>query len=183
MKQLLTMLLLLCMVTTGHADEKRTYTKINSSEAKVVIETQEHEGIQAAAYIDAKENERFIQDLMKDKNSKLYNLKLQIEKENCNQSTMPGKNKIDGCGEVTLTKEVRTSFGRGGWSSGGSSYTFFIGFTNEGSGRFFDVSHMVTISEAVEAQIKKNGEYAGSIIKTLEMGKITRIDEDNPIVK
>lgn len=163
------------------ASEKRTYAKMNSSEAQVRIETEERDSVQAAVYADGLENTKFIQDMLNDKKSILYKLKSDIEKENCNKNSTSEKTWIDGCGEVTLTREVRTSFGRGGWMSGGGSYTFFVGFTNDGSGRFFDVSHMVIISESAEAQTKKDGNYSGIIIKSLNLVKIKRIDELTPL--
>jgi hypothetical protein len=160
--------------------EKRSYTKINSSEAQVKIETDQKDSIQAASYVDGLENSKFIQDMLADKKSILYKLKSNIEQENCKQNSTPGKVWIDGCGEVTLTREVKTSFGRDGWMSGGGSYTFFVGFTNDGSGRFFDVSHMVIISERAEAQTKKDGSYSGVIIKSLDLVKIKKIDDQTP---
>ncbi|MGZ3789342.1 MAG: hypothetical protein ACXVLQ_12515, partial [Bacteriovorax sp.] len=129
MKLFLPACLSLCLSMNLYAAEKRTYTKLNSTEAQVDIVTEEQASIQAATYVDGKENERFIKDVMKDKNSPLYKLKLAIEKENCETNSTPDQSWIEGCGEVTITKEVRTSFGRGGWSSGGSGYTFFVGFT------------------------------------------------------
>lgn len=181
MKLLLLPILLMSLMAQAHAVEIRTYKKLNSSEASVVIQTDERQSIQAASYVDGKENDRFIQEMFKDKNSKLFQIRQTIEKENCNKTSTPEKTWIDGCGEVTLTKEVRTSFGRGGWASGGGGYTFFIGFTSEGSGRFFDVSHMANISEEVEAQTTSTGDYAGKLIKTLNLGKIIRIDDHSPI--
>lgn len=179
-KLLLPMSLLLTFTNIVSASESRTYEKINSSEAKVIIQTDQLGSIQAATYVDGKENERFIQEMFKDKNSKLYAIRTTLEKENCNKTSLPDKPWIDGCGGVTLTKEVKTSFGRGGWSSSGAGYTFFIGFTNEGTGRYFDVSHMATIGEDVEAQTTNNGEYTGKIVKTLTMEKVIRIDENTP---
>lgn len=161
------------------ATEKRYYTKINSSEAQVKIETDQKDSIQAASYVDGLENSKFIPDLLSDKKSILYKLKSSIEQENCKQNSTAEKAWIDGCGQVTLTPEVKTSFGRDGWMSGGGSYTFFVGFTNDGSGRFFDVSHMVIISERAEAQTK-NGIYSGVIIKSLNLVKIKKIDDLTP---
>ncbi len=180
MKLLLPIFFLLTVTSVASAGEKRTYTKVNPSEAKVVIETDQLGGIQAASFVDGRENERFIQEMFKDKNSKLYQLRAAIEKENCNKNSTPEKPWIDGCGQVTLTKEVETSFGRGGWASAGAGYTFFIGFTNEGTGRFFDVSHMASIGEDVEAQTTTSGDYAGKSVKTLTLQKVIRIDEHTP---
>lgn len=162
------------------ADEIRTYKKLNSSQAEVVIQTAEQDSTQAAAYIDGQENEKFVSDLMKDKTSLLYKLKRQVELENCEQTSTEQTTHIPGCGEIQLTRMVMTSFGRGGWDSGGAAYTFFFGFRQDGTGRFFDVSHMVTISESVLALTTPDGNYAGKVIKTLNFGKITRIDEHQP---
>lgn len=176
MKALLMTFLLLNVFTTIQAAEQRTYIKYNSSEARVIIKTDGQNAIEASTYVDAQENEKFIQDLLNDKNSKLNELKVAIENENCQQFSSHTKSQIIGCGEVTITKEVRTSYGKGGWDMAGSSYSFFVGFTNEGSGRYFDTSYMVTISEVVEAQTNKDGTYAGTVIKTLNLGPIKRID-------
>ena len=181
MKQLFSTFLLVSLMGSIQAAETRAYTKINSSEATVVIATEERSSTQAAIYVDGKENERFIQEMFKDSKSKLFQIRQAIEKENCNKNSTPDKTWIDGCGEVTLTKEVRTAFGRGGWASGAAGYTFFIGFTSEGSGRFFDVSHMAIISEDVEAQTTSTGDYAGKVVKKLSMGKIIKLDDHSPL--
>ena len=162
------------------ATEVRTYKKTNSSQAQVTIKTEETESIQAASYVDGHENNKFINDMLNDKNSILYKLKSAIEIENCQKNSTPEKPFIAGCGQVTLTSEVRTSFGRDGWMSGGGSYTFFVGFTNDGSGKYFDVSHMVVISEIAEAEANSDGKYLGVIIKSLNLVKIKRIDENTP---
>jgi hypothetical protein len=182
MRLILVFAFVLFSISAG-ADEVRTYKKLNSSQAEVVIQTVEQDSTQAAAYVDGLENEQFVNDLLKDKNSLLYKLKHDIEIENCDHASTTESSWIPGCGEVTLTARVRTSFGRGGWDAGGAAYTFFIGFTEEGTGHFFDVSHMVTISESVLAQTNSAGDYSGKIIKTLNFGKITRIDEHQPFTK
>jgi len=171
---------LLAFSLTAQAEETRTYKKLNSSQAEVVIQTVEQDGTQAASYVDGKENNQFVSDLMGDKKSLLYKLKREVELENCEETSTDETSHIPGCGEVQLTPMTLTSFGRGGWDSGGAAYTFFVGFRQDGTGRFFDVSHMVTISESVLAQTTADGEYAGKIIKTLNFGKITRIDEHQP---
>lgn len=170
-------LLLLALSFNCQAEEIKIYKKLNSSQAEVVIQTAQQDGIQTAAYVDGGENDHFVSDLMSDKKSLLNKLKRQIEMENCEQTSTDETTQIPGCGEVQLTNFILTSFGRGGWDSAGAAYTFFIGFRQEGTGRFFDVSHMVTISESVLAQTTEDGSYAGKIIKTLNFGKITRIDE------
>jgi hypothetical protein len=173
MKVFLTTVLFFCITNSLCAIEKRTYTQFNSSEARIFIDTGNEANIQASTYVDALENHTFIRQLLSDPKSKLYQLKLSIEKENCNQ--------IAECGDVTITTEVRTSFGRGGWDTAGASYIFFVGFTNVGSGKYFDVSRMVTLSETVEAQTNKDGTYKGTIIKTLQLGQIKKIDENIPL--
>jgi hypothetical protein len=158
------------------AGESRNYFKISSSKAQVKIITEERDSTQAAAYVDGKENDKFIQDMLKDKSSKLFKIKQTIESENCSRTSIPIAKWIAGCGEVTLTKLLQTSFGRGGWESGGATYTFFVGFTTEGSGHFFEVYYMVVISETAEADKTSSGDYAGSITKTLNLSKVTRMD-------
>jgi hypothetical protein len=177
MRALLSVILFALISSAAHAEEKRTYKKVSSSQATVTIKTEEQDGTQVAIYTDGQENAQFIQDLLKDKNSKLYQVKQEIEKANCGEFSSDDNPHIPGCGEVTVTNEVRTSFGRGGWASCGSGYTFFMGFTSEGTGRFFDVSHMVTITEYAEAVTKDNGDYAGSIIKTLDLAKVVDIND------
>lgn len=162
------------------SEEIRTYKKLNSSQAEVIIQTVEQDGTQAATYVDGKENWQFVKDLIKDKKSLLYKLKKKIEMENCETTSTETDSHIPGCGEVETTEMLRTSFGRGGWDSGGAGYTFFIGFRQDGTGRFFDVSHMVTISESVQAETTPEGEYAGKVLKVLNFGRITRIDERQP---
>ncbi|MBC7537310.1 MAG: hypothetical protein H7281_00695 [Bacteriovorax sp.] len=179
MKTILLGLIVLVSLNAS-ASEKRTYTKMNSFEARVKIETEEKKSIQAAIYVDGLENAKFIKDMLSDKKSILSKLKSNLEIENCNKNSTPEKPWIDGCGEVTLTSEVRTSFGRGGWMSGGGSYTFFVGFTNDGTGHDFDVSHMVTFSERVEAQTTPDGNYSGVIIKNLYLVKVKKIDDLTP---
>ena len=174
-------LTILILTSLGvQSKESRIYKKLNSLEAQVIIKTDDKESIQAANYADGTENSQFINDMLMDKNSILSKLKSSIEKDNCGEISPTGQLSVDGCGHVTLTSEVRTSFGRGGWMSAGGSYTFFVGFTNDGTGRYFDVSHMVVISESTEAQTKSDGTYSGVILKSLTLVKIKRIDENTP---
>lgn len=168
-------LLVLSLSNSVWASESRTYKKISAQEAVVSIKTKETDGTQAAAYVDAQENKQFIADLLKDPTSPLYKVAKEIEKEMCDAESTPENSWIDGCGEVTLTEEVRTSFGRGGWASAGAGYTFFIGFTSDGSGRFFDVTHMVTIAESADAQTTDDGEYSGEVIKSLSLIEVKKL--------
>lgn len=178
MKSLLLGLLVLTLSNAALAGETRTYKKLSSSEATVTIKTEETEYTQAAGYVDGQENEKFIADLLKDPSSPLAKVAREIEQENCGETSTADNSWIDGCGEVTITKEVRTSFGRGGWASAGAGYTFFIGFTSDGTGRFFDVSHMVTIFESADAQTDaETFDYNGEIIKSLGLVEIKKLDK------
>lgn len=175
MKLILLTLLLSSFALSAHAAaEKRVITKMNSSQLRVKIETEERQSTQAASYVDARENANFINSMLKDKISSLGKLKAQIEKDFCSFE------RVEGCGEVTLTKEVRTSFIRSGWMSGVATYTFFIGFTADGSGKHFYATHMVKFSESAEAQINREGAYSGIVLKTIEMGKITELEDTTP---
>lgn len=176
MKALTLGLLALALANNAMADETRSYKKISAVEAVVTIKTEETDSTQAAAYIDANENQQFIADLLKDSSSPLAKLVKEIELANCEATSTPEDSWIEGCGQVTITKEVRTAFGRGGWASGAAGYTFFVGFTSDGTGRFFDVSHMVTISEAVEAQSNNDGDYTGEVLKTLSLMEIKKLE-------
>lgn len=173
--------LVISMSFNALAFEKRTYTKINSSEAQVKIETEQKDFTQVENYLDGLENTKFIQDMLNDKKSILFKLISEIEIENCHQPVIANKLLTGDCGEVTLTKEVRTSFGVSNDMSGGGTYTFFVGFTNAGSGKYFDVSHMVTISERAEAQTLKDGRYSGVVLKSLYLVKIKSIEEHSPL--
>lgn len=157
------------------AEEKRSYKKLSPEQAEVVITTQEQESTQASTYVDGAEVGRFLSELFLDEHSRLFELKRQIEWENCHEKSSHESNQIPGCGSVEWTPWVMTSFGRGGWDISAASYTFFIGFRSEGTGRFFDGSAMVTLTEDVQAQTTPEGQYTGSVLKELELGKITRI--------
>lgn len=164
--------LFLSLSSFAFADETRTYEKVSEVDALVTIQTEETDGTQAAMYVDGKENDRFVQEMLKDKTSPLSEVKKQIEMEMCQETSTDDRGWIDGCGEVTITEMVRTSFGRGGWMSAGASYTFFMGFTQDGTGRFFDVSHMVTIEEMTEAQVDEQDKYNGFVKKFLSLSSI-----------
>lgn len=174
MKKTLILMLSVFMVNS-FAEETKTYLKTSASEAVVTIKTEETDSTQAAMYLDGLDNERFIQDLLKDKNSELAKLKAKIELETCGSNSTEDNSWIDGCGEVELTEAVRTEFGRGGWMGGYAGYTFFVGFRNDGTGRYFGSTHMVTIFEGTDAQTNESGEYIGIVEKTLSLGKITEL--------
>ncbi|MFA6237710.1 MAG: hypothetical protein WC635_10320 [Bacteriovorax sp.] len=156
-----------------HAADKRTFSKLSSSKAIVKIDTKSRMGIDAANYTDGKENRLFINAMLKDKDSDLAKLKAKIEKDFCPDV------KTEGCGEVTFTKETRTSSGRDGWKSGYASYSFFIGFTADGPRKQFYATHIASIFERTQAQTR-NDEYLGIILKTLEQGKIKEIEDNTP---
>ena len=178
MKKTLVAVLSLVMMNS-FAQESRSYLKLSASEAKVTIQTEETDSTQGAVYLDGIENERFIQDLLKDKNSDLAKLKAKIEMDNCDKVSTEENSWIDGCGEVELSEPVRTSFGRDGWTGGFAGYTFFVGFRSDGTGRYLESTHMVTIYEGTDAQTNENGDYSGVVEKTLSLGKITELPKAN----
>jgi len=178
MKGLILGLLALTLSVNVFAGETRVYKKTGATTATVTIKTEETDSTQAAVYVDAQENKRFIQQILKDPKSPLAILVKKIETENCEDPT-------EGyCGSITMTDAVGTSFGRGGWMSAGATYSFFVGYTEAGTGHFFAVSHIVTISESAEAQTKTDGdmEYSGVVLKTLSLDSIKEVklfDEEN----
>jgi hypothetical protein len=160
-------MILLSPTLATHAAATRTYKKVNTTVASVEILVDAEEAGQAGTYVDGQETNTFIKELLANPESPLYKLKKEIELANCEETSKGEETWIDMCGEVTITPTIRTSFGRGGWAEAGAGYTFFIGFTSDGTGRFFDVSHMVTISEGVEAEFSDQGEFVGKFIKSL----------------
>jgi hypothetical protein len=172
MKSILPIFMALTLSFSAFAEETRAFKKTSSTEATITIKTEETDYVQAAAFVDAQENEEFIKQLLNDENSSLAKLVKEIELKNCEATSTPENKWIDGCGEVTITEAVRTSFGRGGWQSAGAAYTFFVGFTSDGTGRFFDASHTVTILESTEAQTNDNFDYNGTVLKYLALGEI-----------
>ncbi len=181
MKTVLISAIILSLSSNLYASEEtRAYKKISNTEALVTINTEETDGTQAAAYVDGKENDSFINDLLKDQTSPLAKLVKEIELKNCEATSTPDNTWIDGCGEVRITKLTLTSFGRGGWASAGARYTFFVGFVSDGTGRFFDVSHMVTISETADAQTNEKYDYSGVVLKTLSLLDIKKLNDVQP---
>lgn len=175
--------LLLAYSSFTMAETTKSYEQISDIAATVTIKTEEQDGTQAAVYVDASDNKQFIKEMLKLEGSPLAELKKKIELANCEQTSTPENDWIDGCGQVVITEEVRTSFGRGGWMSAGAGYTFFVGFLSDGSGRFFDATHMVTIFENCEAQTKdETGEYNGTILKLLSLEGIKEL-EQSPLSK
>jgi hypothetical protein len=175
--------LLLAYSSFALAETSKKFEQVSDIAALVTIKTEEQDGTQAAVYVDASDNTQFIQEMLKLQGSPLAELKKKIELENCEQTSTPENDWIDGCGQVVITEEVRTSFGRGGWMSAGAGYTFFVGFLSDGSGRFFDATHMVTIFENCEAQMKDGTfEYNGIVLKSLSLEGIKEL-EQSPLSK
>ncbi len=170
---------LVLATVSAHAAEFRDFKKVDADHAQVSINTGEPDGVQAASYVDAQENQKFIDMMLADPNSKLAKLKASIEQETCQANSTPDNSWIAGCGEVQVTEVVRTSFGRGGWMSAGAGYAFFVGFLNDGTGHFFDVNYIVTFGEGVNADVDKNGEYKGTLTKQLSLGSIKKISLEN----
>lgn len=179
MKHLLTFIVLSAISFGIKAEEKRTFKKISEKNAEVTIHTEETDYSQAAAYVDGKENAAFIKMLLLDKSSELSRLKSEIELQNCEVNSTEDESWIPGCGEVTITPEIMTYFGRGGWKSAEAGYTFFIGFTHQGTGRFFAATHMVTIAEGAEAQVDDDYNYNGIVMKYLALINITELSQDS----
>ena len=164
----------LLFAQTAFAEESKKFEMVSDMAALVTIQTDE-EAIQAAGWIDGSDNQQFIDELLRLEGSALIKLKKQIELENCETNSSPDNSWIDGCGEVTITREVRTSFGRGGWASAGAGYTFFVGFTSDGTGRFFNSSHMVTLLEDIEAQTNEEGDFNGTLFKYVSLSNIQEV--------
>lgn len=168
-------LILSLVMANAMAQDSRTYTKVSSSKAIVTINTPDEDSVQAAIYLDGAENEKFIQDLLKDKNSELAKLKAKLELENCGEVSTDDNAWIDGCGEVHISDAVNTDFGRSGWMGGFSGYSFFVGFRSDGTGRFLSSNHLVQIFESTEALVDTEGEYTKTVEKTLSLGKIIEL--------
>ncbi len=178
MKHIASLALLLALPFVTYGAETRTYKTVSPTVASVDILVDTEEGGQAGSYVDGQETKTFIKGLLTNPESPLFKLKQEIELANCEETSQGDKTWIDMCGEVTLTPTVRTSFARVGWAEAGAGYTFFIGFTSDGTGRFFDVSHMVTISENVEAEFSDQGEFVGKFIKTLSFSGIKKLESE-----
>lgn len=179
MKTLALAITALALSSNVMASESRTYKKVSATEASVTIKTEETDATQAASYNDGKENKKFISELLKDANSPVYKLAREIEMENCEATSTSEDPVVETCGEVTVTEDIRTSFERGGWQNSSSGYTFFLGFTNQGTGRFFGVSHMITIYEEAEALSNEEYEYSGVVMKHYSLGSIKKISDES----
>ncbi|WII71892.1 hypothetical protein QJS83_15620 [Bdellovibrio sp. 22V] len=172
MHKVLGFLVPLFFVFSAHADDVRTFSKLGPNTALVKIDTEDKEGTQAAMYIDGIENQEFITMMLADPTSSLSILRKQIETENCPDEVPTPEGHIPGCGEVEFTPIVQTAFGRGGWMEAAATYTFFVGFRFEGTGHYFESTHMVSFSERAEAQVDDNMDYLGVVLKTLNLEKI-----------
>lgn len=177
-KAVLAAFLVVASVSAHAAQESRSYKKVDADHAQVLITTEDSEAVQAAAYVDAQENKKFIEMMLADPGSQLAKLKAAIEKEHCDANSTPDNSWIAACGEVQITDAVRTGFGRGGWMEAGAGYSFFVGFMDDGTGHFFGVDYIVTIGEDVTANVDENGEYKGSVTKELSLGSIKKINLD-----
>lgn len=177
MKFLATISLFVLIIGQAHADStyKISYTKMDANSAQVIIATGPEGESQAAVLVNGEQNQQFIDELLKDKSSKLAQLKAQIEMENCETTSTDTETYIDGCGEVRITPAVVTSFGRGGWASAGAGYTFFVGFVEAGTGRFFEATYMIKMSESVEAIGGENDEFDGTFLKLLTLDEVKKL--------
>lgn len=172
---LVTGLIFFSIFTSAFADQdvKKTYSKVAADKVEVLIEA--GDSVQAASFIDREETEKFLKGMLKDKNSKLSQLKSKLEIENCDTNSNDEESWIEGCGEVELTPFVQTSYGRGGWASAGAGYSFFVGFRSDGTGRFFEANYLVNFYESVEA-IGEGENFDGKYLKTLELTSVKKID-------
>ena len=177
MKLLMTMILGLTFSTGAFADQDISYSykKVNSKSAIVDIDTHTEDTTQAIFFIDSEHNNKFLAELMEDKNSEIYKIKKEIEQEMCGDEGSADAVELNDCGEVELTEYVQTSFGRGGWASAGAGYTLFMGFRHRGTGRFFESSHMIHFSESVEAVGYDGEDFKGRYIKTLNLDSIKKL--------
>lgn len=174
MKALIIVLSTALLSTVAHA-ETREFKKNNAETATVRIVTDEKDSTQAAQYLDGKENQQLIKMMLADPASQLAKLKAKIEIENCEETSTPENPWIDMCGQVEISDLVKTSFSRGGWAEGSAGYSFFVGFRQDGTGRFLESTHLVEINESVYAKMDKDGNYIGEIQKHLHLEPIKKI--------
>lgn len=180
MKKALLVLTGLILSLSAHAEEKRTFKKIDANTATVTIDTGDAAGgTQAAGYVDAQENKQYIEMMLNDPTSKIGAIKYQMEQDTCQAHSTPDNSWIAGCGEVHITDAVLTSFGRGGWMGAGGGYTFFLGFLDDGTGHFFSSYYSVWIEEGVEAQTDDKGEFTGVLVKTLSLKDVVKLPDSN----
>lgn len=175
-------LILSFLSSVSWAAETRIFSKVDKERAIVKIHTEKQEGIQAAAYVDGAENEKFVKMLLAEPTSRLSQLRKQIEDKNCDFEAARFQGWIDDCGIVEWTPAVQTSFLRGGWMIAGGQYSFFMGFRQAGTGRMFDVTYMVVIQEEVSADVVDEMASTGSLTKELSVVKILHLPIDYRIL-
>lgn len=172
---------LLVLSFAAQADEStahRSYKKTSSVEAIVTITEEGTDGTQAAMYVDGIESDRFVSDLVADKNSPLAKAIKKIEMENCGETSTTPLGYIEMCGSVEITNPVQTYYGRGGWAEAGQSSVYFVGFRFDGTGHIFASSYMIKVSEVVVAQTDVTGEYNGTLLKVYSLDKVTELPRD-----
>lgn len=174
--KLLAALAISFLVTAANASETRVFTKTSATTATVTISGKDIEN-QAANYIDNEEFEQFVTMMMADPQSPLAKLVKSIEQEYCNETAEVPGGYIGACGSIHFSKSVVTSFGRGGWMSAAATHSFFVGFRSDGTGRFLESSHLVHVNESVEAQVDKDFEFTGVMIKTYSQPSITDLSK------
>lgn len=150
----------------------REYSKLSNESAVVKITTSFTDYVQAAEFVDGREVQRFIEDLSVDETSELFGILNIIKQRYCSDYFENSYRSVDNCGEVTFTPEVMSSFGRGGWLNAYAEYSLFVGFTYEGSGMYFSVSHIIVLAEDVEALVNDNDVYAGKLVKNIRLKHI-----------
>lgn len=173
---------LLAFSSGASAGEVRSFMKVDAERAIVKIQTEDRQAVQAAAYADGAENEQFVRMLLEEPTSRLSLLRKQIEDHNCESEAARLDGWIDDCGIVEWTPAVQTSFARGGWMAAGAQYSFFVGFRHAGTGRMFDVTHMVVLQEDVTADVVEEMSPTGSLTKELSVVKILRLPTDYRIL-
>lgn len=140
--------------------------------AELDIETEEKESVQAAQYLNAEELKEFLILQLSDSNSDLSKLTKEIVNEAC-----PPQNKSSGeepevCGFVQWSTYTQTEFERGGWQDGSAEWTLFVGYRFRDTGKYYRAAYAIRIRESVEAQVNKEGEYTGHILKTYTLLRI-----------
>lgn len=148
--------------------------RIDDRQFGISIFTPKEEGVQAAAYVNANELPQVIELLLQDPKSEVSKIKKEIEEKTC--PGVPPQNISDECGHVEFTVAVQTAFGRGGWMDGGAAWTLFVGFRDNGTGRFYEAQYGVVINEDVVARVDQEGEYSGELVKTYTFIRVFKYD-------
>lgn len=173
---------LLVLCSGAWAGETRSFLKVDAERALVKIQAEDRQAVQAAAYADGAENDQFVRMLLEEPASRMSLLRKQIEDQNCEAEAARFDGWIDDCGIIEWTPAVQTSFARGGWMAAAAQYTFFVGFRHAGTGRMFDVTHMVVLQEDVTADVVDEMAPTGSLTKELSVVKILRLPADYRIL-